>query len=200
MYELPVVNWLALIFFTHPDEDWTWCCCWLKRVQVHCWRRRLILAEKDDLLLIWLCFVFVVIKSECFIEWRLSPHFLLSSTKSAVCWNAGPELMLLMKARCGLPKRAHFLSLKKLGVTVILNKPTDWRTVVHHQIPLWLLVVHTVLAKTNLGLEAIHYFNAACVSILFSIPGFNFFTKNLSILEDYCKVTRIHPSLYQNRG
>ncbi len=113
----------------------------------HRWAGKLKLAEKDDRRYMLLCCVFVVIKSERFIEWRLSPYFLLSSTKSAVFSNAGSGLMWLMKARCGSPQRTHFLSSEKLRVTVLFYKQTNW-SVVFHEIPFMSPAVHTVLSNT----------------------------------------------------
>lgn len=110
------------------------------------WAGKLELAEKDDLRYTLLCCVFAVIKSERFIAWRLSPYFLLSSTKSAVFSNAGSELMWLMKARCGSPQRTHFLSTEKLRVTLLLYKQKNW-SVVLHEIPFMSPVVHTVLSN-----------------------------------------------------
>lgn len=77
------------------------------------------MAVKDELLCISLCCVLALIKSECFIESRLSPYFLFSSTKSAVSSNAGSELMWLMKARCGsLQQRSHLQSTEELTYSV----------------------------------------------------------------------------------
>lgn len=55
------------------------------------------------------CYVSVVIKSECFIEWRFSPNFLLISMKSVVFSNAEVKMMWLMKARCGLLQCKYIL-------------------------------------------------------------------------------------------
>lgn len=70
-----------------------------------------------------------VIKSECFIERRLRPCFLLGSTKSAVFLNVGSVLMWLMRPRCGSAQHTQFLSADKRKVTGLLRGKK--RSVVH---------------------------------------------------------------------
>lgn len=67
------------------------------------------------------CYVSVVIKSECFIEWRFSPNFLLISMKSVVFSNAEVKMMWLMKARCGLLQSVQTHSSQKWSYSVALQ-------------------------------------------------------------------------------
>lgn len=129
-----------------------------------------------DLRNISLC-VSAVIKSECFIEWRLSPYFLLSSTKSAVSSNTGFELMWLMKARCGSPQHIFFLR-RNWELQCFLTKQTNWFAF-PHEIPFVSLVIHTILSNTLVRIWK------QCVSLIphdclfFCISGFYFVYQDL---------------------
>lgn len=148
-----------------------------------------------DLRYISLC-VSAVIKSECFIERRLSPYFLLSSTKSAVSSNAGSELMWLMKARCGSPQ--HIFFLRRNRESQCFFTKTDKLICVLCEIPFVSLVVHNVLSNTLVKIWK------GCVSLIphdcllfFFFSGFYLFTKNLSTVTDNSSFWLNLPALLQ---